>query len=95
MARWATDDLRPHLTVVLDLEPEHGLGRFEERDRIEGESVEFHERVREAFLAMAAADPDHYLVLDARRPVEELAAAVRERLEPLLAQAVRPSAVTS
>ena len=46
VARWATGDLRPHLTVVLDLEPEHGLGRFEERDRIEGESLEFHQRVR-------------------------------------------------
>ena len=66
VARWATRDLRPHLTVVLDLAPEQGLGRFEGRDRIEGESLEFHERVREAFLAMAAADPDHYLV--ARRP---------------------------
>ena len=94
VARWATHDLRPHLTVVLDLEPEHGLGRFEERDRIEGESVEFHERVREAFLRMAAADPDHYLVLDARRPVEEIAAAVRARLEPLLVQATRAPAVT-
>ena len=93
VARWATHDLRPHLTVVLDLEPAHGLGRFEERDRIEGESVEFHERVREAFLGMAAADPDHYLVLDARRPVEEIADAVRERLEPLLAQAIRTAAV--
>ena len=66
VARWATDDLRPHLTVVLDLAPEHGLTRFEERDRIEGESVEFHERVRAAFLELAAADPEHYLVLDAR-----------------------------
>ena len=45
VARWATHDLRPHLTVVLDLAPDHGLGRFDERDRIEGESVEFHERV--------------------------------------------------
>ena len=72
------DDLRPHLTVVLDLEPASGLGRFEGRDRIEGESMEFHERVRAAFLAMAGADPDHYLVLDARLPVDEIAAAVRE-----------------
>ena len=38
VARWATRDLRPHLTVVLDLDPEHGLGRFDERDRIEGKS---------------------------------------------------------
>jgi dTMP kinase len=90
VARWATHDLRPHLTVVLDLEPSHGLGRFEERDRIEGESVEFHERVRQAFLGFAAADPDHYLVVDARRPVEAIAAAVRERVLPLLSQARKP-----
>ena len=87
--RWATRDLRPHLTVVLDLEPEHGFDRFDERDRIEGESVEFHERVRAAFLRMAEADPDHYLVLDARAPLDEIAEAVRARVEPLLAQAVR------
>ncbi len=89
VARWATGDLRPHLTVLLDLEPEHGLGRFEERDRIEGESVEFHERVRHAFLDLAAADPEHYLVLDARKPLDEIAAAVRERVRPLLGQAAR------
>ena len=89
VARWATHDLRPHLTVVLDLAPEHGLGRFEERDRIEGESVEFHERVRAAFLEMAAADPEHYLVLDARLPVEEIAAEIRAELTPLLEHAVR------
>ncbi|QIX28221.1 dTMP kinase [Nocardioides sp. JQ2195] len=87
--RWATRDLRPHLTVVLDLAPQQGLGRFAERDRIEGESDEFHLRVREAFLRMAAASPEHYLVVDARRPVDEIAAAVRERLAPLLTQAAR------
>jgi dTMP kinase len=87
VARWATHDLRPHLTVVLDLAPDHGLGRFDERDRIEGESVEFHERVRHAYLDLAAADPDHYLVVDARLPVNVIAAAVAERVTPLLSQA--------
>lgn len=82
--RWATGDLRPHLTVVLDLAPEAGLGRFTERDRIEGESVEFHQRVRQGFLDLAAADPEHYLVLDARAPVEEIAGAIRTRVEVLL-----------
>jgi len=82
--RWATADLRPHLTVVLDLEPQTGLGRFEERDRIEGQSIEFHQRVRQGFLDLAAADPDHYLVLDARAPVEEIAVAIRERVEAQL-----------
>jgi dTMP kinase len=88
VARWATRDLRPHLTVVLDLDPEHGLGRFDGRDRIEGESSDFFLRVREAFLTLAAADPDHYLVIDAGRPAEEIAQVVATRVEPLLAQAV-------
>lgn len=89
VARWATHDLRPHLTVVLDLEPEHGLGRFEERDRIEGESLEFHQRVRARFLELADADPDHYLVLDARGDVDEIEHRVRAAVEPLLATAVK------
>jgi len=89
LQRWATADLRPHLTVVLDVTPAHGLGRFAERDRIEAEGEDFHERARLAFLDFAAADPDHYLVLDAQLPVEEIAAAVRERVEPLLRSARR------
>jgi dTMP kinase len=86
VARWATGDLRPHLTVVLDLEPQAGLGRFTERDRIEGQSLEFHQRVRRGFLELAAADPEHYLVLDARDAVEAIAAAIRERVLPLLGE---------
>ncbi|KQT93465.1 thymidylate kinase [Marmoricola sp. Leaf446] len=85
VARWATGDLRPHLTVLLDLEPSRGLVRFAERDRIEGESLEFHERVRAAFVALAGADPEHYLVLDARAEVDEIAALVWSRVEGLLA----------
>jgi len=87
--RWATADLRPHLTVVLDVDPADGLGRFEGRDRIEAEPLDFHQRARQAFLDFAAADPDHYLVLDARSPVDELAAAVRQRVGPLLDGATR------
>jgi dTMP kinase len=89
VARWATADLRPHLTVLLDLSPQQGLTRFEERDRIEGESVEFHERVREMFLQLAAIAPEHYLVVDARRPVDEIRDEIRGRLRPLLGQATR------
>ncbi|QSF57984.1 dTMP kinase [Nocardioides sp. zg-1228] len=84
VARWATGDLRPHLTVVLDLEPEAGFDRFTERDRIEAQSLEFHQRVRQGFLDLAAADPDHYVVLDARAPVDEIAARVQQRVTPLL-----------
>lgn len=89
VARWATGDLRPHLTVVLDLEPSAGLARFEGRDRIEGESLEFHQRVRQSFLELAGRDPEHYLVLDARGPIDELAEKILKKVEPLLSRAVR------
>lgn len=87
IARWATADLRPHLTVLLDLPPQAGLTRFEERDRIEDEPVDFHERVRQAFLRLASAQPENYLVVDARLPIDEIASAIRERVGPLLEQA--------
>jgi dTMP kinase len=82
--RWATDDLRPNLTVILDLPPKNGLGRFTERDRIEAQSSDFHERVRNAFLELAAAEPQHYLVIDATQDREEIAKQIRGRLQPLL-----------
>jgi dTMP kinase len=45
--------------------------------------------VREAFVAMAAASPEHYLVVDARAPIAEIHTAIMARLRPLLTQAVR------
>ena len=86
VARWATADLRPHLTVVLDLDPVVGLARAGEPDRIEAEPLAFHQRVREHFLALAAADPQHYLVLDADQPPETVHAAIRGSLERWLGQ---------
>jgi dTMP kinase len=85
VARWATGDLRPDVTVLLDLDPTAGMARFTGRDRIEGAGEAFHARVRDGFLALAAADPASYLVLDARAPVEETHAAVRARVDALLA----------
>jgi dTMP kinase len=84
VARWATRDLRPDLTVLLDLAPDDGLTRFEGRDRIEAEGADFHERVRATFLRLAAADPGHYLVVDARLSPDEIEERVRGRLAPLL-----------
>lgn len=78
---WATDDLLPDLTIVLDVEPSTGLeraGRVSDGpDRMEAESGEFHSVVRNAFLDRAAADPDHYLVLDATNAVDEIQRAIR------------------
>lgn len=87
VARWATADLRPHLTVVLDVDPSVGLARAGSHDRIEAEPLEFHQRVREHFLALAAADPDHYLVLDADAAPQDVHVAVRTAVEPWLVQA--------
>lgn len=87
LARWATADLRPHLTVVLDVDPRVGLGRAGEPDRIEGEPVEFHDRVRQHFIDLAAADPDHYVVLTADESPETIHERVRVAVEPWLSQA--------
>ena len=87
VARWATRDLRPHLTVLLDVDPAEGMARFQGRDRIEAEGLEFHQKVRETFLMLA--EGEHYLVLDARAPVDDLAGQVRAAVQPYLVQAKR------
>ena len=87
LSRWATEGLAPDLTVLLDLPPEVGLARARGRsvaDRLESESLDFHSRVRRTFLALAEAQPDRYLVLDARQGPDELAAAIRVRVADLL-----------
>ena len=60
LARWATADLRPHLTVLLDVAPSSGLARFGEQRPAGGRVARFHERVRASFRALAQADPEHY-----------------------------------
>ncbi|KQY58130.1 thymidylate kinase [Aeromicrobium sp. Root495] len=87
VARWATEDLRPHLTILLDVDPTIGLARAGSPDRIEAEPLEFHTRVREHFLSLAAADPEHYLVIDAGGTPDEVHALVRSAVEPWLGQA--------
>jgi dTMP kinase len=84
VARWATEDLRPHLTVLLDTEPERAVQVKADRDRLEAEGAGFHERVRQLFLELAAREPEHYLVLDARASRDAIAAQVVERVDPLL-----------
>lgn len=81
LSRWATSGLRPDLTVLLDVDPDVGLQRAHAEgggaDRLERESPDFHHRVRRAFRALADAAPDRYLVIDASRPPETVAAIVR------------------
>ncbi len=73
----ATGGLRPDLTVLLDLDPALGLARAARRgqpDRLERADLAFHTRVREGFLALAAAEPGRVLVMDATRPENDLSA---------------------
>ncbi|MCV2491747.1 dTMP kinase [Geodermatophilus sp. YIM 151500] len=87
LSRWATEGLRPDLTVLLDLPPEVGLARARGRaaaDRMESESLDFHQRVRRTFRALAETDPDRYLVVDARQTPDEIAAEIRRRVAQLL-----------
>ncbi|MEU7661928.1 dTMP kinase [Streptomyces lincolnensis] len=83
--RWATNGLVPHLTVLLDVSPEIARERFTEApDRLESEPAEFHARVRSGFLALAAADPGRYLVVDAGQEPEAVTTVVRHRLDHML-----------
>lgn len=85
LSLWATDGLLPQVTVLLDLDPAHLAARLTGApDRLERAGSEFHVRTREAFLARAAAEPERWLVLDAARGIDEIAADVRARVAPLL-----------
>jgi dTMP kinase len=73
-------DLRPDLTVILDVPVAMGLGRqgAARRQRYEQMTKAFHERVREGFLALARAEPKRCVVVDATRPVDRVADEVRD-----------------
>ena len=80
------DGFYPDITFILDLPADEGLRRAAQRrgerqaDRFEKESVELHEVRRQAFLAIAAAEPDRCVVVDASRPVPAVAAEIATHL---------------
>jgi dTMP kinase len=82
---WATGGRTPDLTILLDMDPLAGLNRrTRSADRLEAEPAEFHLRVRSGFLALAAAEPNRYLVLDAARPPTEITRDIQDRIRELL-----------
>jgi dTMP kinase len=84
---WATRSLLPDLTVLLDVDAGAGLARIGSApDRLEAEPEEFHANVVEAFRALAAGDPDRYLVIPASGDVGGIAATIAARVELLLAE---------
>ena len=84
ISRWATESLYPTLTIILDQPAEIGLGRIKNADRLESESISFHNRVRQEFLQLAALDPERYLVIDAQKPIDEIHSEITERVSTLI-----------
>jgi dTMP kinase len=83
---FATGGLRPDRTFLLDLPPAEGLARQSRADqnRLDRESLAFYQRVRDGFLAIARAEPERVLLLDASRPAPEIAADLRAAVFALL-----------
>jgi dTMP kinase len=84
ISRWATESLYPTLTIILDQPANIGLKRKKNADRLESESIDFHDRVRQEYLQLASIDPERYLVIDARRPISEIHAEIVSRIQELL-----------
>jgi dTMP kinase len=83
----ATEGLRPDLTILLDLPAEAGLARVAPDDvtRFEAEhDVAFHRRVRDGFLRLAAEAPNRFVIIDATRSADEVAADVWHAVEARL-----------
>lgn len=74
---FATEGVQPDFTLYLDIDSDEGLhriqkNRMDETDRLESESLEFHQRVRHAYLKLAEAHPDRILTINAKRGVQEV-----------------------
>lgn len=90
ITHFATGGLVPDLTLLLDLPAEDGLTRRQQGggwNRLDAYNLEFHQRVRQGYLAMAAADPKRWVTIDARQDPEavqrEMRRVVEKRLAPL------------
>jgi dTMP kinase len=87
LSLWAAEGLLPDLTVLLDIDAATGRERRSSRttyDRLEAEDDGFHERVRDAFRSLAAAEPDRFVVVDGARPADEVEQHIRAAVQPLL-----------
>ena len=90
----ATEGLKPHLTLLFDLSITESGARTKRRsegkhktdkgDRLDSENVEFHTRVREAYLAIASAEPERFRIVHSEGSVEDTQAQVRQIVMPFL-----------
>lgn len=87
LADWVVGDLAPDLTILLDAPVQTGLERARARgtpDRLDSEAVPFYERVRETYLALAAADPGRFVIVNAGGDLASVAAEVDTIADRLL-----------
>jgi dTMP kinase len=83
ISRWATESLFPTLTIIIDLPPQIGLARLKSKDRLESQPIDFHERVRQEFLQLAALDPERYVIIDGNQSIEETHTAIISRVSEI------------
>jgi dTMP kinase len=88
LSLWAVGGLLPDLTVLLDLPADVARNRRNgsgtEPDRLESEKIEFFERARQAYLDLAKAEPNRFLVIDASATVEEMQQQIVDRVAGLI-----------
>lgn len=96
LSRWATEGLIPHLTIVLDIDPEVAAARMSARGEsnyLDQENQQFHQRVRQTYLNRAQKDPERYVVLDASVTQEELAGQILAAVHARLPHTLRKGSV--
>jgi dTMP kinase len=88
LSLWAAEGALPDVTVLLDIDPADARRRMDAEDRpfdrLEAEKADFHTRVREAYLGLADAEPERFLVVDAALAPDQIAELIRARVAPLL-----------
>jgi dTMP kinase len=93
LAQIATRGLRPDIVIYVDVPPEVGLRRVETRgatNRLDAESVAFHQRVRSGYLQLAQDEPERWISVDGSAPADLVRRAVLRAIEPLLAREANP-----
>ncbi|MBC8383919.1 MAG: dTMP kinase, partial [Candidatus Cloacimonetes bacterium] len=86
ITKFATFDLVPDVTILIDLPAEIGLARIskESADRLESESIQFHKRVREGFLEIAKSEKQRYIVIDGKKNIQDIHKKIREEIKNIL-----------
>ena len=85
ISRWATESLFPTLTIIIDLPAEIGLARLRNKDRLEAQPIDFHERVRQEFLQLALLDPERYFILDGNQSIDDTHTLIIARVSQIAA----------